>query len=226
MVAPPSPRGDEDQKKSSKSAAVAPKAPVKPPAVVDDGGWTGGQKALAAIAVILLLTALGLVGYLVSQMNTDQTVTPSTTVVHQSPATTTTTTKTTSRTPRSTARTTTTTDDDTTTTAPPTTRTARRRGPPSVPRTSPPDPGAPTAQWPRSGFPASPAADRMNPTPPLLSDRYQLGETLGFGGMSEVHYARDLLLNRDVAIRCCAPISPAIPASTSASGAKRRTRPS
>ena len=41
----------------------------------------------------------------------------------------------------------------------------------------------------------------MNPTPPLLSDRYQLGETLGFGGMSEVHYARDLLLNRDVAIK-------------------------
>ena len=78
---------------------------MKPLAVVDDGGWTGGQKALAAIAVILLLTALGLVGYLVSQMNTDQTVTLSTTVVHQSPATTTTTTKTTSRTPRSTART-------------------------------------------------------------------------------------------------------------------------
>lgn len=41
----------------------------------------------------------------------------------------------------------------------------------------------------------------MNPTPPLLSERYQLGETLGFGGMSEVHYARDLLLNRDVAIK-------------------------
>lgn len=38
-------------------------------------------------------------------------------------------------------------------------------------------------------------------TPPHLSDRYELGETLGFGGMSEVHYARDLLLNRDVAIK-------------------------
>ena len=91
VVAPAvTPAVTKTKKKSSKSAAVAPKAPVKPPAVVDDGGWTGGQKALAAIAVILLLTALGLVGYLVSQMNTDQTVTPSTTVVHQSPATTTT----------------------------------------------------------------------------------------------------------------------------------------
>ncbi|WP_168698970.1 Stk1 family PASTA domain-containing Ser/Thr kinase [Gordonia paraffinivorans] len=38
-------------------------------------------------------------------------------------------------------------------------------------------------------------------TPHLLSDRYELGETLGFGGMSEVHYARDLLLHRDVAIK-------------------------
>ncbi|MFT4128002.1 MAG: Stk1 family PASTA domain-containing Ser/Thr kinase [Gordonia sp. (in: high G+C Gram-positive bacteria)] len=38
-------------------------------------------------------------------------------------------------------------------------------------------------------------------TPHLLSERYELGETLGFGGMSEVHYARDLLLNRDVAVK-------------------------
>ncbi|GED96221.1 Stk1 family PASTA domain-containing Ser/Thr kinase [Gordonia crocea] len=41
----------------------------------------------------------------------------------------------------------------------------------------------------------------MTSTPHHLSDRYQLGETLGFGGMSEVHFARDLLLNRDVAIK-------------------------
>ncbi|MGV9671543.1 Stk1 family PASTA domain-containing Ser/Thr kinase [Gordonia sp. NPDC003504] len=41
----------------------------------------------------------------------------------------------------------------------------------------------------------------MMSTPHHLSDRYELGETLGFGGMSEVHYARDLLLNRDVAIK-------------------------
>ena len=38
-------------------------------------------------------------------------------------------------------------------------------------------------------------------TPPHLSDRYELGETLGFGGMSEVHLARDLRLHRDVAIK-------------------------
>lgn len=38
-------------------------------------------------------------------------------------------------------------------------------------------------------------------TPPHLSDRYQIGEILGFGGMSEVHLARDLRLHRDVAIK-------------------------
>ncbi|MEZ5212222.1 Stk1 family PASTA domain-containing Ser/Thr kinase [Gordonia sp. (in: high G+C Gram-positive bacteria)] len=39
----------------------------------------------------------------------------------------------------------------------------------------------------------------------LLSDRYQLGEALGFGGMSEVQFARDLLLHRDVAIKILRP---------------------
>ncbi|CPW20707.1 Probable serine/threonine-protein kinase PknB [Mycobacteroides abscessus] len=38
-------------------------------------------------------------------------------------------------------------------------------------------------------------------TPQHLSDRYELGEILGYGGMSEVHLARDLRLNRDVAIK-------------------------
>ncbi|HPY24403.1 MAG: eukaryotic-like serine/threonine-protein kinase [Actinomycetota bacterium] len=38
-------------------------------------------------------------------------------------------------------------------------------------------------------------------TPNQLSDRYELGEILGFGGMSEVHLARDLRLHRDVAIK-------------------------
>ncbi len=37
--------------------------------------------------------------------------------------------------------------------------------------------------------------------PPHLSDRYELGEILGFGGMSEVHLARDLRLHRDVAVK-------------------------
>ena len=38
-------------------------------------------------------------------------------------------------------------------------------------------------------------------TPHKLSDRYELGEILGFGGMSEVHLARDLRLHRDVAVK-------------------------
>ncbi|WP_149360272.1 Stk1 family PASTA domain-containing Ser/Thr kinase [Lolliginicoccus suaedae] len=37
--------------------------------------------------------------------------------------------------------------------------------------------------------------------PQELSGRYVLGETIGFGGMSEVHRARDLRLQRDVAIK-------------------------
>ncbi|MFD4182635.1 Stk1 family PASTA domain-containing Ser/Thr kinase [Rhodococcus sp. NPDC058514] len=38
-------------------------------------------------------------------------------------------------------------------------------------------------------------------TPRKLSSRYELGEILGFGGMSEVHLARDQRLSRDVAIK-------------------------
>jgi serine/threonine protein kinase/beta-lactam-binding protein with PASTA domain len=37
--------------------------------------------------------------------------------------------------------------------------------------------------------------------PQHLSDRYELGEILGFGGMSEVHFARDVRLHRDVAVK-------------------------
>ncbi len=37
--------------------------------------------------------------------------------------------------------------------------------------------------------------------PKNLSDRYELGETLGFGGMSEVHAGRDLRLDRAVAVK-------------------------
>ena len=35
----------------------------------------------------------------------------------------------------------------------------------------------------------------------LLSDRYELGEVLGYGGMSEVHRGLDTRLGRDVAIK-------------------------
>ncbi len=35
----------------------------------------------------------------------------------------------------------------------------------------------------------------------LFGDRYQVGDTLGFGGMSEVHRGRDVRLGRDVAIK-------------------------
>lgn len=38
-------------------------------------------------------------------------------------------------------------------------------------------------------------------TPRHLSDRYELGDILGFGGMSEVHLATDLRLHRDVAVK-------------------------
>ena len=54
--------------------------------------------------------------------------------------------------------------------------------------------------------PGSPATysfrtDMAMTTPQHLSDRYELGEILGFGGMSEVHLARDLRLHRDVAVK-------------------------
>ena len=38
-------------------------------------------------------------------------------------------------------------------------------------------------------------------TPQHLSDRYEIGDILGFGGMSEVHLARDVRLHRDVAVK-------------------------
>ncbi len=38
-------------------------------------------------------------------------------------------------------------------------------------------------------------------TPRLLSERYELGETLGYGGMAEVHQGRDTRLGREVAIK-------------------------
>jgi eukaryotic-like serine/threonine-protein kinase len=41
----------------------------------------------------------------------------------------------------------------------------------------------------------------MTTPPQHLSDRYELGDILGFGGMSEVHLARDVRLHRDVAVK-------------------------
>jgi eukaryotic-like serine/threonine-protein kinase len=37
--------------------------------------------------------------------------------------------------------------------------------------------------------------------PRLLGGRYQIGETLGYGGMAEVHHGRDVRLGREVAIK-------------------------
>jgi eukaryotic-like serine/threonine-protein kinase len=38
-------------------------------------------------------------------------------------------------------------------------------------------------------------------TPRLLSNRYELGDTLGYGGMSEVHHGTDVRLGREVAVK-------------------------
>jgi serine/threonine-protein kinase len=45
--------------------------------------------------------------------------------------------------------------------------------------------------------------DRLSPmsAPRLLSNRYELGDTLGYGGMSEVHHGTDVRLGREVAVK-------------------------
>src|SRR3984885_713270 len=48
---------------------------------------------------------------------------------------------------------------------------------------------------------AVPTRETAMTTPQHLSDRYELGEILGFGGMSEVHLARDVPLPGDVAVK-------------------------
>lgn len=42
-------------------------------------------------------------------------------------------------------------------------------------------------------------------TPSILAGRYELGDTLGYGGMSEVHRGRDTVLGRDVAVKVMRP---------------------
>lgn len=42
-------------------------------------------------------------------------------------------------------------------------------------------------------------------TPQMLAGRYEIGDVLGFGGMSEVHRARDTVLGRDVAVKVMRP---------------------
>src|SRR5207302_3311009 len=44
---------------------------------------------------------------------------------------------------------------------------------------------------------------RLSPMSPprLLSNRYELGDTLGYGGMSEVHHGTDVRLGREVAVK-------------------------
>ena len=44
------------------------------------------------------------------------------------------------------------------------------------------------------------------PEPDVLGDRYRLDAVLGRGGMATVHRARDLLLDRDVAVKVFPPV--------------------
>src|ERR1700746_1281338 len=47
----------------------------------------------------------------------------------------------------------------------------------------------------------APTRNTAMTTPQHLADRYELGEILGFGGMSEVHLPRDVRLHRDAAVQ-------------------------
>ncbi|NMO02624.1 serine/threonine protein kinase [Gordonia sp. TBRC 11910] len=128
---------------------TTPRPPSKP-TPAPNSGWTGGQKALAAVAVLLLLAALGLIGYWLANQDSSTPAGPSTTTTIGTsviPTTMTTTsdtpTSTTTRHTRTSTSTTstddTTTDDSTTTTPSPTTTTKSTN-----PEDLPVDPGAKT----------------------------------------------------------------------------------
>ncbi|ORM34539.1 protein kinase [Williamsia sp. 1135] len=111
--------------------APAPQPRPQPPVPSDQQGWSAGQKALAAAAVILLIGALVLVGFLLMRSTGDSdtpaprssTTRSTTTTTTPPPTTTEETTTTTTRT------TTTTTEETTTTTTPETTTTTTNDGP-------------------------------------------------------------------------------------------------
>ena len=60
---------------------------------------------------------------------------------------------------------------------------------------------APATDWDTVQVPHDERDGAAMTIPRLLSDRYELGETLGYGGMSEVHRGRDVRLGRDVAVK-------------------------
>ncbi|GAA2060385.1 serine/threonine-protein kinase [Williamsia deligens] len=107
---------------------VTSRRPIPAAPIRDDSGWTAGQKALAAIAVLLLLAALGLVGYWLATSgdsggatapsSTPSTVTQTTEVAPTQETTTTTTDETTTTTTTTETTTTTTPETTTTTTTP------------------------------------------------------------------------------------------------------------
>ena len=64
------------------------------------------------------------------------------------------------------------------------------------------------------------------PEPTVFNGRYELHRRLGRGGMAEVFLARDLQLDRPVAVKVLFPeFSPTTPPSSPASAVRRRPPP-
>ncbi|SIR98794.1 protein kinase domain-containing protein [Williamsia sterculiae] len=136
-------------------APPATQSSRRAPAPADDGRWTGGQKALATIAVLLLIAAIGLIGYwLLGNKSTDTTPTPSTTptvtTTTEAPATTTQRRTTTTEEPTTTEETTpTSTTDETTEETTPTSEATT-----TTPETTATSGGGPVISIPIPGGPA------------------------------------------------------------------------